>query len=45
MGNLGRGAYGRVEKLRNKESNCIYAGKTVLKSSNVETNKYKNKRL
>jgi len=45
VGNLGRGAYGRVEKLRNKESNCIYAGKTVLKSSNVETNKYKNKRL
>lgn len=45
MGNLGRGAYGRVEKLRNKENNCIYAGKTILKSSNIETNKYKNKRL
>jgi hypothetical protein len=45
LGNLGRGAYGRVEKLKNMEKNCIYAGKTILKSSNAETNKYKNKRL
>jgi hypothetical protein len=45
LSNLGKGAYGRVEKLKNKDNNIIYAGKTLLKTSNASTNKYKNKKL
>jgi serine/threonine protein kinase len=42
---LGKGAYGRVEKLRDKMGDKIYAGKILLKTPNSKANRYKNTKL